>query len=120
MSTDEARDKVRAEISAELAEQRLERAVSAARWMAAASGQRVRSDFPIGVKEIAALLTERGYPVKAGTVNMWAKEPRALLPAEDGWISGRRYWWTSTILRWAVETGRLPAELNGHELEEHR
>jgi hypothetical protein len=71
-------------------------------------------DIPLGEKEIAALLTERGYPVGIGTVHEWAKRRRNRLPQADGTISGRPWWWTSTILRWAVETGRLPAELDGH------
>jgi hypothetical protein len=77
---------------------------------------REHRDFPIGEKEIAAFLTERGYPVEEGTVNTWAK--RRLLPPKDGDVSGRRWWWTSTILRWAVDTGRLPADVNGHERNE--
>lgn len=67
--------------------------------------------FPLGMKEIAALLG-----VKQSAVWQWEKHGK--LPPEDGWVSGRKAWWTETILTWAEETGRLPDELNGRKRNE--
>jgi predicted DNA-binding transcriptional regulator AlpA len=53
----------------------------------------IRREFPLGMKEIAALLG-----VKQSAVWQWEKNRK--LPPEDGWISGRKGWWRATILAW--------------------
>lgn len=70
-----------------------------------------RQDFPLGMKEVAALLH-----VKQSAVWQWEKHGK--LPPEDGWVSGRKGWWRETILTWDA-AGRprrsaAPDELNGH------
>lgn len=66
-------------------------------------------DFPLGMKEIAALLD-----VQETTVHRW--QQRGKLPPEDGDLSGRKGWWRETILAWdaAGRTRRTQAELNGN------
>jgi predicted DNA-binding transcriptional regulator AlpA len=66
-------------------------------------------EFPLGMKEIAALLG-----VKPDAVWQWEKNRN--LPPEDGWVSGRKGWWRETILTWdaAGRPRRSPAELNGN------
>jgi predicted DNA-binding transcriptional regulator AlpA len=62
-------------------------------------GRATAPKTPIGKQEIAALL---GYP--RNTVYQWKK--RKQLPPRDGRLSGQDWWWSETIIRWAVRTGR--------------
>jgi predicted DNA-binding transcriptional regulator AlpA len=70
-------------------------------------------EFPLGMKEIAALLG-----VRQDTVWQWEKNGK--LPPEDGDLSGRKGWWRETILTWdaAGRPRRSQAELNGHRRNE--
>lgn len=67
------------------------------------------TDLPeiVGLQEIADLLE-----VGRRTPHAW--QYRKLLPPSDyPSINGLRAWRTSTILKWAANTGRLPASLRG-------
>jgi len=37
---------------------------------------------------------------------VWKWRQRAVLPIEDGIVSGAPWWWPETIDEWAKETGR--------------
>ncbi len=53
----------------------------------------------VGEKEIAQLAG-----CQENTVHQWAK--RGMLPAPDGYVSGRPAWLRTTIATWQQETGR--------------
>lgn len=55
--------------------------------------------IPIDVPAVAARMG-----VQVDTVWKWRQ--RAVLPIEDGIVSGAPWWWPETIDEWAKETGR--------------
>lgn len=75
-------------------------------WEEAASVSAYTDDVTelLGPWELADLLE-----VKRDTVYQWSH--RQILPEPDLFISGNPLWFRSTVVDWAVRTGRLPAEL---------
>lgn len=59
----------------------------------------VPGDIPWGIAEIA-----RWHGVQRATVDHWRSQKNyQKLPKEDGTVSGRPWWWRSTIRSLAIE-----------------
>ena len=69
------------------------------------------SDLPVGIKEIAKLLGLA--PTTVALLRYQRELPEADGEGEYG-VSGHPWWWSSTIFRWAHDTGRLPRRGAGY------
>lgn len=62
-----------------------------------------RAEKPLGLQHISL-----GLKIKSGTLG--AKRNRGQLPPPDGWVSDKApFWYESTMVQWAIDTGLAPA-----------